>query len=277
MKNWSHMSRSHLGKLIYRGVIFISALVYYIVRLATGTKYGEENVLFVSFGEGVPVLLIIMAVVFLGEMVLRLFPTKHEAIGNQKVFKVNYIPTTNDAILKPRKQHWARTLLVFGSWTLLNLIIGGVHFFGKGKIISDDVMVLICLAYSVCDLICIMFFCPFQAWMMKNKCCTTCRIYNWDYPMIFTPFIFLILKPGPILHYVMLGGALIVWLLWEINYLRHAERFTENTNDRLSCKSCNEKLCRHNKFFPCKSALKKSTEDKNELNQNTEQPNNIAK
>ena len=261
MKNWSHMSRSHLVKLIYRSVIFVSALIYYIVRLSTGTKYGGENVLFVSFWDGVPVFLIIMAVVFLGEMVLRLFPTKHEAIGNQKAFKVNYIPATKEKI-KPRKQHPARTLLVFASWSALNLIIGGLHFFGEGKIISDDVMVLICLAYSVCDLICIMFFCPFQAWMMRNKCCTTCRIYNWDYPMIFTPFIFLILKPGAILHYVMLGGALVVWLLWEINCHLHPERFTENTNDRLSCKSCNEKLCKHNKLFTCKTALKKSAEDK---------------
>ncbi len=262
MKNWSHMSRSHLVKLIYRSALFLAALIYFVVRLLTGAKYGEDNVLFVSFSDGVPVFLIIMTVVFVGEMIFRLFPTKHEAIGNQKVFKVNYIPTTTEVKLKPRKQHPARTLLVFASWSALNLVIGGLHFFSDGKIISDDVMVLICLAYSVCDLICIMFFCPFQAWMMKNKCCTTCRIYNWDYPMMFTPFIFLILKPGPILHYVMLGGALIVWLLWEISYIRHPERFTENTNDRLSCKSCNEKLCKHNKLFPCKKALERNAEDK---------------
>ena len=267
MKKWSRMSRSHLIKLIYRSVLFLSALIYYITCLATNRiEYGgDKDALFLDFGQGVPVFLIIMTVVFLSEMALRLFPSKHEAIGNQKVFKVNYVPSSYAHKTKPRKQHPIRTLIVIFAWIALNFVIGGLNHAG---IIADDVMVLICLAYSICDLICIMFFCPFQAWMMKNKCCATCRIYNWDYIMMFTPFFFLIFKPGPILHYVMLGGALIVLLMWEISYLRHAERFTENTNDRLSCKHCNEKLCRHNKLFPSKKALQKLADDKRNANEN---------
>ncbi len=272
MNKWSHMSRSHLFKLIYRSVLFLSALIYYVACLSTGKgEYGQDkDVLFVSFGQGVPVFLIIMTVVFISEMVLRLFPTKHEAIGNQKIFKVNYIPTPNAQKAKPRKQHPLRTLLVISAWIALNIVLGGLNLAG---IIADDIMVLICLAYSICDLICIMFFCPFQAWMMKNKCCTTCRIYNWDYIMMFTPFLFLVFKPAPVFHYVMLGGALVVLLLWEISYIRHPERFTENTNDRLSCKSCNEKLCRHNKHFPCKVALSKLAEDKRSANESKESNN----
>ena len=190
MRKWSHMSRSHFVKLVYRSALFLSALIYFVVCLSKGYKYGEENVLFVSFDDGVPIFLTIMTLVFVGEMFFRIFPSKHEAIGSQKIFKVNYIPTTNKRILKPRTMHPARTLIVFCVWSALNLLIGGIYIFGNGKIISSDVMVLLCLAYSVCDLICIMFFCPFQAWMMKNKCCSTCRIYNWDYPMMFTPFLF---------------------------------------------------------------------------------------
>ena len=262
MKKWSHMSRSHMVKLIYRSILFLGALIYFLVRLATGTKYGESNVLFVDFSDGVPVILIIMTFVFVGEMIFRLFPTRHEAMGSQKIFKVNYIPRLKEEI-KPQKQHWARTFFVFASWSALNLVIGFIYLFGNGKIISDDVMVLICLFYSVCDLICIMFFCPFQAWMMKNKCCNTCRIYNWDYLMMFTPFIFMVLRSGPILHYVMLGCALILFVAWEMSYRLFPKRFTENTNDRLSCKNCNEWLCRHNKFFSSKKKIKRSLDDKN--------------
>ena len=265
-EKWSSMSKSHLCKLIYRSILFVSAIIYYVVFLILGKDYKDGNILFADIGD-VPVFLILMVIIFVGEMVLRFFPTKHEAIGNQKIFKINYIPNVTKIDIKPRKQHWAKTLLVFGSWVLLNGVFGVLYFTG---VITADILVLISLAYSVCDLICIMFFCPFQAWMMKNKCCTTCRIYNWDYPMMFTPLIFLVARPAPVLHYVLLGASLAVLLVWEIMYIRHPERFTENTNARLSCKNCNEKLCRHNKLFPCKSALIKNVEDRVEIREKTE-------
>lgn len=257
-QKWSNMSKSHLCKLIYRSALFLSAIIYYVLFLVLGKSYKDGNILFSDIGD-IPIFLILMVLIFGGEMVFRFFPTKHESIGNQKLFKVNYIPTQDKITLnvKPRKQGWARTLLVFGAWTLLNTVFGVLYFTG---VFTADILVLISLAYSVCDLICIMFFCPFQAWMMKNKCCTTCRIYNWDYPMMFTPLLFLLAKPKPVLHYVLLGAALAVLLIWEISYKKHPERFAENTNDRLACKNCNEKLCRHNKLFPCKSALEKSNE-----------------
>lgn len=79
---------------------------------------------------------------------------------------------------------------------------------------------------------------------------------------MFTPFIFLIFKPAPVLHYVLLVLAIAELLIWEITYRRHSERFTEDTNDRLSCRNCNERLCRHNKFYPHKHALLKMKEAK---------------
>ena len=242
------MSKSLLIKLIYRGVLFISALVYYIIFLILGGSYKSGSILFGDI-DTVPVFLILMLVIFGSEMVLRFFPTKHEPIGSQKMFKAHFIPTERKS---PLKQSPKRTLLVFGAWAALNSVFGILYFL---NILSDDVLILISLAYSVCDIICIMFFCPFQAWMMKNKCCATCRIYNWDYPMMFTPLIFLVFNPAPVLHYVLIALSLAVLLIWEITYARHPERFTENTNERLGCRNCTEKLCRHNKFYPGKAAL----------------------
>ena len=258
MGKWSSMSKSHLIKLIYRSILFLSALIYFVVMLATKKASYGESVLFVSFGNGIPVFLIIMTLVFVPEMVMRFFPNGHEAMGTQKMYKSNFIPAQNKEA-KPLTMHWSRTLLVFGAWALLNGTIGLLNIFG---IIADDIMVILSLAYSICDLICIMFFCPFQKFMMINKCCQTCRIYNWDYPMMFTPFLFLIFKPGPILHYVMIAFALVVLLTWEITYKRHPERFSEVTNDHLSCRNCQEKLCRHNKFYPHPKAVKKLVEIK---------------
>ena len=33
--------------------------------------------------------------------------------------------------------------------------------------------------------------------------------------------------------------------MWEIAAWRHPERFSEQTNECLSCKNCKEKLCHH--------------------------------
>jgi hypothetical protein len=78
---------------------------------------------------------------------------------------------------------------------------------------------------------------------MKNKCCGSCRIYNWDYVMMFTPLVFI---PN-VYTYTILGVALLLLLYWEIAALCHPERFYEETNACLSCANCKEKLCHHKK------------------------------
>ncbi|MBP3437464.1 MAG: hypothetical protein J6K61_06140 [Clostridia bacterium] len=171
------------------------------------------------------------------EMILRFFPSKLESPGCQKQFARNYLPTGEE---KPQLQSWKRTFVVALVWIVLNAIIGVLYY---TRVITVDILVLISLAYGVCDMICILFFCPFQTWFMKNRCCTDCRIYNWDFAMMFTPFIF-------IPHYYtwsLLGMSLLLLLRWEITLRRHPERFAENTNACVSCKNCNEKLCAHKK------------------------------
>ena len=104
-------------------------------------------------------------------------------------------------------------------------------------------MFLLYCAYSVCDVICILFFCPFQSWFLKNKCCSACRIYNWDYAMMFTPLFFV--RKGYTWSLLALSVALLV--RWEIVFYRHPERFSEKTNEYLRCANCTEKLCVHKK------------------------------
>ena len=73
---------------------------------------------------------------------------------------------------------------------------------------------------------CILFFCPFQTWFLKNKCCSTCRIYNWDYAMMFTP-LFFVRRPYT-WSLLVLSVALLA--RWEITFFRYPERFSEETN-----------------------------------------------
>ena len=131
-------------------------------------------------------------------------------------------------------------VLVALIWIVFNGIIGALRM---NDIIDDGIMILLCSAYSVCDLICILFFCPFQSWLMKNKCCGSCRIYNWDYAMMFTPLFFV--QWSYAWSLLVLSIALLI--RWEITFYRHPERFSENTNEYLRCVNCREKLCTHKK------------------------------
>ena len=218
----------HYVKLVLRSILFVGALTLYILNFAIDETFVKYMYWF----------LIGVWLLYAVEIFLRFFPSKIESPGCQKQFKKNYssINTTQ----KPKIQSWKRTFFAFLSWIILNGIIGVLYLTG---IISKEILILISLAYGVCDMICILFFCPFQTLIMKNRCCTTCRIYNWDFAMMFTPFIF-------IPHWFtwsLLGMALIFLFRWEFSLKRYPERFATNTNEYISCKNCTEKLCCHKK------------------------------
>lgn len=220
----------HYLKLILRSALFLSALTIYIVNRInkTGLTFGgfEKN----------SVILFIISGFFVIEMIMRLIPHKLESMGCQKQFEKNYKPKNFEG--KAEIQPPLATFCVFASWIALNAIIGILYF---THLIDGGILILISLTYSICDIICILFFCPFQTWMMKNKCCGTCRIYNWDYAMMFTPLIFI---PN-YFTWTLLGFAILIVIKWELTLWLFPERFSEKCNSSLSCAMCKEKLCQH--------------------------------
>lgn len=227
----SDISYLHYIKLLCRSYLFIAALVVYVIN-----KARKSEDLFLGI-EDKPIILSVIWIFFVVEMIFRFFPAKVESMGCQKQFERNFVPTGETV---PAKLSWVRTFIAAALWLLLNGIIGLLYFL---KVYDAGVLVLIALAFSVCDMICILFFCPFQTWILKNKCCTTCRIYNWDYAMMFTPLIFV--KNFFAISLVVLSVLLLI--KWEVVYKLHPERYTENTNANLECKNCKEKLCQHKK------------------------------
>ena len=219
----------HYVKLIYRSLLLLLALVTYVIG-----RIRHSGELFQGYEHDFWLLTVIW-LVFAVEMAFRFFPSKLESMGCQKQFQRNYQPTEENA---PQMQSWKRTLAVIVAWVALNSVIGLLYY---TNLIDAGILILISLVYSVCDMICILFFCPFQIWFMKNRCCTVCRIYNWDFAMMFTPLVFI-----PNLHaWSLVGLSLLLLLRWEITLRRHPERFSEKTNACLSCKNCKEKLCHH--------------------------------
>lgn len=220
----SRITKVHYGYLIIRILLFVSIFISHIF----GNDWLKENVKY--FCD------LVVWLFFIGCMLHRLLPCNRDvsSMGNQKIFKKNFIPTE----VKDIKRDTKSAIIVLIVWVLLNLPFGILYLLDY---LSADFMMLLALFYSVCDYICILFYCPFQKWMMKNKCCNTCRIYNWDFAMMFTPLIFI---PN-FYNYTLVILSIVVLVIWEINYYLHTERFHEETNENLKCKNCKEFMCKN--------------------------------
>ncbi len=228
-KKITAVSVLHYIRLVYRSVLFLLLLAGYIsYRLHAGTELTARL-------ENQPVILVIAWSVYVVEMVFRFFPSKYESPGCQKQFSRNYVKSGETVITSHDNNS---TVLIALIWVFFNGIFGALHMLG---ILDDGIMIVLCSAYSVCDMICILFFCPFQSWFMKNKCCSSCRIYNWDYAMMFTPLFFVRRSYA----WSLLILSVLLLFRWEITYYKHPERFSETTNEYLQCRNCTEKLCAH--------------------------------
>ena len=233
-KHFSRIMITHYVKFGLRSFLLLLCLVMYIVnRVLNPNLVLTENLpLMLCFG--------ISWLVILVDMMLRLFPSKLESMGCQKQFKKNHAIPLNKGDIKKSKTSWVSVLLIALAWIGLNGVFAILYY---THVIDQSILMIIGLAYSVCDLICILFFCPFQTWFMKNKCCNTCRIYNWDYAMIVTPLMFI----QNIFAWSLVSVAFILLIVWEVRVRFKPQWFAPNTNKNLQCANCQEKLCHHKK------------------------------
>ncbi len=178
--------------------------------------------------------------VWVCDMFLQIIPIKNKvALGSQKLFKnrfkgirekINYEALTKYVVSTTKAAY-----KVFIIWTLLIVGIGLLYYF---DIINKIWLFMISVFFYVCDLICVLVWCPFRL-IMRNKCCTTCRIFNWDHLMMFSPLIFM----GGFFALSLVVMAFLAWLVWELCVLIFPERFWEKTNVALRCSNCTDKLC----------------------------------
>ena len=182
----------------------------------------------------------VLWLIWMFDMLCQLVPVKdHIPLGSQKHFldrfkpikdKINYT-ALKDYVVSTTKAAYK----VFIVWAVFILVIG---FLYRGGILTDSMLFMISVIFYVCDLICVLVWCPFRL-IMKNKCCTTCRIFNWDHLMMFTPMLFI----DGYYPTTLLLAAIAVWILWELCFMMYPERFWENSNTALKCSECTDKLC----------------------------------
>lgn len=179
-------------------------------------------------------------IIWMGDMVLQLIPTRQVmALGSQKQFGCWYRPAAGWreeelAAYIRRSDRGANKVLV--SWVAVTIILGVLR---STEVFGPEELLLTSVFFYVCDLICVVVWCPFRTFLMKNRCCTTCRIFNWDHMMMFVPFLFV---PG-FYGWTLLGLAVVVVVVWEVLWRRHPERFWEGSNQALRCANCTDHLC----------------------------------
>ena len=182
----------------------------------------------------------VLWVIWVFDMALQIIPIKNKVpLGSQKLFlnrfrpirkKINY-EALRSYILTTTKAAYR----VFVLWCALIAAIGILYWNG---VIGKPALFMISVCFYVCDLICVLIWCPFRL-LMKTRCCTTCRIFNWDHLMMFSPLIFM----GGFYAVSLVVLAFLAWLVWEVCIMMYPERFWEHSNVALKCSECTDKLC----------------------------------
>lgn len=232
----SHMRKIYMGRFAGRCFTLLAVTLFLVIApeqfspLTVGMFFDKLTLLHVLW------------VVWVFDMLAQVIPSAKvvTALGSQKSFAIHFrkasSPVTTQELRTRAIQAAKRAYIVMALWVCLTAALGWLH---AKNILGDLAMLWISTFFYVCDLICVLFWCPFRHFIMKNRCCTTCRIFNWDHLMMFSPLIFVdgfFAKSLVIL-------AVIVFLVWEWTAFRYPERFCEGTNQALKCAECTDLLC----------------------------------
>lgn len=230
----SRLRKEYTAKLIIRCVIWIGCIILCLVHPDTFSVLEKGN-FFRKFS-----ILHVLWLIWVLDMIQQLVPVKkHIALGSQKLFPQRFKPVREKVNLQSLKKYIVSTTKaaykVFILWAVVVAAIGALYLCG---VIDRMFLFMFTVFFYVCDLICVLVWCPFRL-MMKNKCCTTCRIFNWDHLMMFSPLVFM----GGFFSVSLFVLSLLVWCLWEACVLIFPERFWEFSNEALKCSNCTDKLC----------------------------------
>ncbi len=238
MNNKSKFRRVYINRLIIRIIILLVIIGLYIIKSDSFDIVRGFN-FFKKFS-----ILHILWFIWMLDMILQLCKApKYWPLGSQKFLAHRYLPSLKKIDKKYIKEHMKKltqgSTAVAITWIIFISIIDTLYL---TKIIPFQILVIISTTFYVCDIICVVAWCPFKTFFMHNKCCTTCRIFNWDHAMMFSPLIAL---PG-IWTYSLVIMSFIVLIVWEIACAVYPERFMEKTNCALRCHNCADKLCGKN-------------------------------
>ena len=179
----SRFRKLYYDRFVFRcAVLLAMALVYFLAPERLDTAWGFGFFARFSF-------LHVLWIIWMVDMILQLCPSRNYwPLGSQKFLKTCFEPILGriraEGLLRYIKKCNRDTLLIGLIWLGLTLCLGALYFTG---VIDRGALLLITTVFYLCDLICVLFWCPFRVWLMKNRCCTTCRIFNWDHMISYFP------------------------------------------------------------------------------------------
>ena len=230
----SRMRKSYVARLVLRFLIFVAFVLLFVFRPGFFSVL-EGGRFFLTLSP-----LHLIWLIWMFDMLCQLVPVwKKLPVGSGKLFRGRFRPireTVNYPAL--RKHIIAATRAaykVFVLWVILLAVIAALY---HTHVIGKEILFLISVCFYVCDLICVLIWCPFRL-IMKNRCCTTCRIFNWDHLMMTSPMVFI----GGFYSSSLILVAIAVFLMWEVCILMYPERFWDQSNAALQCSECTDKLC----------------------------------
>ena len=229
----SPLRKRYIFRLVARCLNLLCALALYI------TGFEKHDILQgFSFFHKFSLLHLLWGIWML-DMLQQLIPAKNIALGSHKVFIKRFKPALERINMDALKKYIVTTTRsAYKVMILWIALIAALALMKHWKVLTDIHLFLVSGLFYVCDLICVLIWCPFRL-IMKNKCCTTCRIFNWEQLMMFTPMLFV----KGFFSLSLLAMSIVVWCAWELCVLLYPERFWEKSNIALKCSECTDKLC----------------------------------
>lgn len=231
------MNRYSINFLV-RLSIFITVFVLYVSRRDLLTEAVTHKITVGTNLFGFTILHLVWAF-FMVMMIRHLFPIKNLSMALRKNEEENFEEVegySETELLKFVQDQNVKAWKVMLLWLSFNAIWGILYLCG---VLAVADLLMLTVFYFLCDYICILFFCPFQKVIMKNKCCVNCRIYDWGHFMMFTPMLFI----QNFFSWSLFFTSLVVLIRWEISYAKNPQRFWSGSNKTLQCANCKDKTC----------------------------------
>ena len=243
-KKWimTDMFKTYLIKFAIRLFIFGAVFAAYLTHIEVLYGFMTQEFSFGIVEYGISPLHVLW-LVFMVMMLAHLFPGEKITMALKKNKEENFLKVegySEHELLRFVQDQNIKAWMVMLIWLCFNAVWGFLYLF---DVIDNADLLMLTVFYFLCDYICILFFCPFQTYIMKNKCCVNCRIYDWGHFMMFTPMLFI----KNFFSWSLFFTSLVVLIHWEIVYAKYPHRFWSGSNQTLQCAACKDKTCQMKK------------------------------
>jgi len=242
------LTRRYLATLALRLLVFSVILGVYLWD-KTLLDFTREGPLFWP--------LTLLWLVMLGAMLAQLNPRSRLTTGCMKQYPSSFEGTSSydpEALRQAVRTQNRGAVKVAVVWLAVNGLFGLLYL---ADVFTISELLLLSALYYPCDLICVLFFCPFQILLMKNRCCVNCRIFAWGSWMMAIPLLCI----PHVYAQSLIWSSILVLVVWEYRFRRYPERFWFGSNRSLQCAYCTEQLCRYKVPRSPRFRQKKTTVD----------------